>query len=895
MAYYNPVGLTHIDNWILHSDLNFNSFNVDLKYLHDERSLYIDSAFQPDGFLAPSFSSIIELFYREKSRNFVGSEIMEKIYGEGSAYHLYHSTKSIYGAEFLSLYEPGLTAPETNLFASTISVSTGGNSDLDQYVDQVINLTKAALDNIAQYVEAASGASLDIAITFAQQGSEKVAEASPGRVYLSGATINGFSEVVTVSQMEFETGTDPNGADADIVVTVNTDFLTSASAFLETGLDRIPGADQIDYVSVLTHEIMHGLGFFSFRNRFGNQSDPSNPANIETTYGANISFILGNRPFTPNYSSENVQRVYGDNILLEYLTNDPGSDVSHFATTNFYGEETDLKYALMNFSVVRGDVTTIGAIELAILQDLGYTIRNNTNLELVNRRDYLPNDVEIDFGTELSVSNGAVGLNISRSATNTGQGLVSVGVEYTLEDGMKQSGRVRLEDNEPWSRFLISNDLLEILDENGGGEVQVRIFYAANATLSTHEIEETYSLIFETQSATTGNDIITGTIESDILVGDRGNDQLRTEGGNDIALGGRGSDFITLGDGDDLALGGKGNDTIRGDDGNDDISGNGGRDTLLGGGGFDELYGGADRDVIFGGEGRDRIFGGEGNDRIFGDEGDDGIIGEGGNDNINGGTGNDRISGNDGADTIRGEDGDDTISGDAGIDRLFGGEGNDRIFGGDGDDRIFGGNNDDSLFGDADDDLIYGELGNDMISGGAGRDRLFGGEGMDIISGGSENDRLNGNAGDDSLDGGEGNDTLGGGADIDTLTGGDGDDTLLGGTGNDMLFGNADDDRLFGNEDDDTLDGGFGNDRLNGGSGSDTFVFSSGYGVDIIQDFEDGFDMIDAAGYSTTEIQDAIDNAFIASIYLILDFGSGDQLRIANVLDGDITLDDFVA
>ncbi|MDF1721638.1 MAG: hypothetical protein P1U65_13260, partial [Minwuia sp.] len=69
-----------------------------------------------------------------------------------------------------------------------------------------------------------------------------------------------------------------------------------------------------------------------------------------------------------------------------------------------------------------------------------------------------------------------------------------------------------------------------------------------------------------------------------------------------------------------------------------------------------------------------------------------------------------------------------------------------------------------------------------------------------------------------------GNDTLRGGAGSDVLFGGDGNDDVTGGD----IFG------LFGTEAD-TLAGGAGDDALSGGGGDDTYLFSAGFGQDIIR------------------------------------------------------------
>ena len=69
----------------------------------------------------------------------------------------------------------------------------------------------------------------------------------------------------------------------------------------------------------------------------------------------------------------------------------------------------------------------------------------------------------------------------------------------------------------------------------------------------------------------------------------------------------------------------------------------------------------------------------------------------------------------------------------------------------------------------------------------------------------------------------------------DTLKGENGNDTLVGGKGNDCLSGGAGDDSLW---------GGAGTDTLIGGDGADIFVYKSGDGKVIIDDFDDSLDKI---------------------------------------------------
>lgn len=212
------------------------------------------------------------------------------------------------------------------------------------------------------------------------------------------------------------------------------------------------------------------------------------------------------------------------------------------------------------------------------------------------------------------------------------------------------------------------------------------------------------------------------------------------------------------------------NDVLIGNDGNDVINGGNRDDIIQGGGGDDVLDGGNGVDMIDGGLGDDTIFGGNGNDTITGGSGFDIIDGGGGNDVIDGG--------ND-ADIITGGIGNDRIDGGFGDDSIDAGDGNDTVFGGGGNDLIFGGLGRDIIDGGTGNDLIDGGIGNDVINGGTGNDLITGGGGFDVIDAGDGNDIVMGGADDDRISGGNGNDRLEGGTGLDTLTGGAGNDRFV--------------------------------------------------------------------------------------------------------------------
>ncbi|MUH01324.1 DUF4347 domain-containing protein [Scytonema sp. UIC 10036] len=162
---------------------------------------------------------------------------------------------------------------------------------------------------------------------------------------------------------------------------------------------------------------------------------------------------------------------------------------------------------------------------------------------------------------------------------------------------------------------------------------------------------------------------------------------------------------------------------------------------------------------------------------------------------------------------------------------------------------------------------IVGTPGADNLMGTTNRDRILGLEGDDAIVAG---------LGADEIDAGDGNDTIFG--DLitgvtnttsntsDLIKGGNGSDLIYGGEGKDWLYGEAGDDLLWGNDGADELWGGLGNDYLTGGKGNDIFILARNEGVDTINDFRVGEDVIRLSGsltYSALSITQVLSNTFI--------------------------------
>jgi Ca2+-binding RTX toxin-like protein len=200
----------------------------------------------------------------------------------------------------------------------------------------------------------------------------------------------------------------------------------------------------------------------------------------------------------------------------------------------------------------------------------------------------------------------------------------------------------------------------------------------------------------------------------------------------------------------------------------------------------------------------------------------------------------------------------------------------------------FGGN-DTVLAGQGNDSVLLGE-GNDRAEGGKGDDVVLGEEGDDFLLGDKGDDVLDGGDGRDTIDGGDGKDSIDGGAGGDILSGGDGKDVIDGGAGNDVITGGAGKDKIA---------GGAGNDTISGGAGADVYVFESGFGQDVVLDFQKGSDVLKIESginglpiSSPEDLEPYISGNLVSSTITL----GGDTIRLIGVSKSDLlrNLDDYV-
>lgn len=224
--------------------------------------------------------------------------------------------------------------------------------------------------------------------------------------------------------------------------------------------------------------------------------------------------------------------------------------------------------------------------------------------------------------------------------------------------------------------------------------------------------------------------------------------------------------------------------------------------------------------------------------------------------------------------------GQDCLSGGAGADTLLGMSVSDKLFGGSGGDLLYGGSGVDTLAGGSGGDRLVGGMGGDSLHGDVGADTLWGGDGPDtlvVAPGDLAGDILLGD-----MAGESGQDSMIGGGGADTLAGGVGDDRLRGEGGGDVLVGGQGSDTLWGGDDGATT-GDNAADTLWGEAGVDRFVFVSGFGVDLIADFETGVDKIELlsfSAFSTFSSLLSVATITAQSNGVVVSFGAAGTLQI---------------
>lgn len=244
-------------------------------------------------------------------------------------------------------------------------------------------------------------------------------------------------------------GSDLNGSTPEIQAVFNSDVDNSSvlgSTDWYYGLDGNPGND-VDLLTVVLHELAHGLGFLSFVN-LNTGALPSGLPDAYTFYleyhGANppdLISMTNTERLTAIKSAPNLHWT-GVNVISEggnltsgvgpgghvemYAPNpvEPGSSVSHFNTTLFPNELMEPSYTGPNHDV---------RLTASLLEDIGWMTSANQN------QQFTLSVIKSGKGSG-TVTSSPPGINCGNDCTEDYQSSISVTLTATPNPGSKFAG-----------------------------------------------------------------------------------------------------------------------------------------------------------------------------------------------------------------------------------------------------------------------------------------------------------------------------------------------------------------------------------------------------------------------------------------------------------------------
>ncbi len=244
----------------------------------------------------------------------------------------------------------GVIVTDPNAPATPTTISGGTNlpysvdfshANLGSNLANVEANVKTALDNIGQYVSSKTPFNLQV---LTEQTTPKTL-AETNATMISTTYENSVSQT-TAFLADAISQVNTNGGTFDATLYINLANLSQMS------FDGTPTASEYDLTSILTHEILHGLAF---------------TGNLETTGGLTTPYdaLVTMQNNLPVFTGSHAEAANGNNpVPLDSANAGDGSAYYHVAMVN----------DLMSDSFGKGEVRTISALDVAMLQDMGLTI-----------------------------------------------------------------------------------------------------------------------------------------------------------------------------------------------------------------------------------------------------------------------------------------------------------------------------------------------------------------------------------------------------------------------------------------------------------------------------------------------------------------------------------------
>lgn len=572
---------------------------------------------------------------------------------------------------------------------------------------------------------------------------------------------------------ESRTGIDPSPDKPDLIINIDPTSSYASGLYWDPNIaNSISGKvdpSKVDAFTGILHELLHGMGFLGYRDGAGKL-----PGNYESVWD---SFLTVNSNNTASLGGPAVLALLGEPVEVRVGGT---QSIYHLGTGPAVADSKMPWLEASNFNSYYynyGERYLLGRLELAMLQDMGWTLKPTTMTNVVNIWDnkiaplYLvgwDTDEQIIGDNKDDRIEGRGGNDTLIGATGDDSLYGGAGNDFLYGDAGNDVAVFTGNANEYTATYNAANDSYTVRDSVSNRDGIDTIFSVENlrfadgtktpASLLTNIIPGTGNS--NTINGSTGNDTLTGTAGSDSINALAGDDSLRGGAGNDTLYGGDGTDTAlftgSLADYtvsyDAASASYTVSDKVNGRDGTDTLYSiellsfsdvlnirpglliatpsltiNGGpyNDYLLGTTGNNTINGLADNDTLVGGAGDDSLYGGDGNDtaNYSGNAADYSVTYNAGNASY---TIQDKISNRDGTDTLYSieilgfADGSRSpismlVSTVTGI-------------------TINGSTGNEALTGTAGNDYLYGFAGNDTLTGGGGNDLLAGGDGLDTAS-----------------------------------------------------------------------------------------------------------------------------------------------------------------
>jgi hypothetical protein len=223
-------------------------------------------------------------------------------------------------------------------FRYTVDLS---EADLGDYLPSVKANLKTALDNIGKYIS--SSAVFDLKIFTTNTDPNTLAETTPTMI---NAKSNGRESIDTsfVSDSIYGVELHPNSPDAALYINLGN--------MNDMSFSGLPTPEKFDLTSILTHEILHGLAFAGALN---------SPSPLRTGFDE----LISTENSVPIFEGRHAATV-NSGSPIPLASSDAGMGSAYYHV----GAPDDLMAA----GIKKGEVKSISALDIAMLQDIGVSV-----------------------------------------------------------------------------------------------------------------------------------------------------------------------------------------------------------------------------------------------------------------------------------------------------------------------------------------------------------------------------------------------------------------------------------------------------------------------------------------------------------------------------------------